>query len=38
MLKGISPIISPEFLGTLVRMSHGDEIILADAHFPSETT
>lgn len=37
MLKGISPIISPELLGTLARMGHGDEIILADAHFPGET-
>lgn len=37
MLKGISPIISPELLGTLSRMGHGDEIILADAHFPGES-
>lgn len=37
MLKGISPIISPELLATLVRMGHGDEIVLADAHFPGET-
>ncbi len=37
MLKGISPIISPKLLETLARMGHGDEIILADAHFPGET-
>lgn len=37
MLKGISPLISPELLGILARMGHGDEIILADAHFPGET-
>ena len=37
MLKGISPIISPDLLITLTRMDHGDEIILADAHFPGET-
>jgi L-fucose mutarotase len=37
MLKGISPIISPELLSTLARMGHGDEIVLADAHFPGET-
>ena len=37
MLKGISPLISPELLATLTRMGHGDEIILADAHFPGET-
>lgn len=37
MLKGISPLISPELLQTLYRMGHGDEIVLADAHFPGET-
>ena len=36
MLKGISPIISPKLLETLARMGHGDEIILADAHYPAE--
>ena len=37
MLKGISPLISPDLLYTLACMGHGDEIILADAHFPGET-
>jgi L-fucose mutarotase len=37
MLIGISPLLSPELLSTLYRMGHGDEIILADAHFPGET-
>ena len=37
MLKGISPLISPELLSVLYRMGHGDEIVLADAHFPGET-
>lgn len=37
MLKGISPLISPDLLATLARMGHGDEIILADAHFPGES-
>jgi len=37
MLKGISPLLSPELLSTLYRMGHGDEIVLADAHFPGET-
>lgn len=37
MLKGISPLISPELLDALYRMGHGDEIILADAHFPGES-
>lgn len=37
MLKGISALISPELLAVLARMGHGDEIILADAHFPGES-
>ena len=37
MLKGISPLISPELLAVLYRMGHGDEIVLADAHFPGDT-
>jgi L-fucose mutarotase len=37
MLIGISPVIGPELLSTLYRMGHGDEIVLADAHFPGET-
>lgn len=37
MLKGISPLISPDLLSTLARMGHGDEIIFADAHFPGES-
>lgn len=37
MLKGISPIISPALLEVMARMGHGDELILADAHFPGET-
>jgi L-fucose mutarotase len=37
MLKGISPLLSPELLSVLYRMGHGDEIVLADAHFPGET-
>jgi L-fucose mutarotase len=37
MLKGISPVLSPELLSVLCRMGHGDEIVLADAHFPGET-
>lgn len=37
MLIGISPVISPELLNALYRMGHGDEIVLADAHFPGES-
>jgi len=37
MLKGISPLVSPELLKTLAEMGHGDEIVLSDAHFPAHT-
>lgn len=37
MLKGISPLISPSLLKILAEMGHGDEIVIADANFPSET-
>ena len=36
MLKGISPLLSPELDGPFAH-GHGDEIVLADAHFPGET-
>ena len=37
MLKGILPVISPELLKIMAEMGHGDELILADAHFPGHT-
>lgn len=37
MLVGISPFVGPDLLAVLYRMGHGDEIVLADAHFPGET-
>ena len=37
MLKGISPVVSPDLLKTLAEMGHGDEIVIADAHFPGHT-
>ena len=37
MLKGISPLFSPELLAALYRMGHGDELVLADAHFPGDS-
>ena len=37
MLRGISPLLSPDLLALLSRMGHGDELVLADAHFPAET-
>ena len=35
MLKGISPLLDGELLRILDKMGHGDEIVLADAHFPA---
>ena len=37
MLIGISPLLSPELLSMLYCMGHGDEIVLADAHYPGYT-
>jgi L-fucose mutarotase len=37
VLKGLSPLLSPELLGVLYRMGHGDEIVLGDAHFPGHS-
>ncbi len=37
MLKGISPLLSPELIKVLAEMGHGDEIVLADAHFPGHS-
>lgn len=37
MLKGIPKILSPELLKVLMEMGHGDELVLADANFPSVT-
>ena len=37
MLKGISPVVSPDLLKTLAEMGHGDEIVFSDAHFPAHS-
>lgn len=37
MLKGISKFVGPELLFILHQMGHGDEIVLADAHFPGHS-
>ncbi len=36
MLKGISPLISPELLKVLCEMGHGDMICFADSNYPVE--
>jgi len=35
MLKGLSPILSPDLLWTLRAMGHGDEITIVDANYPA---
>ncbi len=37
MLKGLSPLISPDLMTTMMRMGHGDDLVLADANFPGES-
>ena len=37
MLKGISPILSPELLKILMEMGHGDTICIGDGNFPAAT-
>lgn len=37
MLKGVSARLSPELLKILYEMGHGDELLLADAHFPGHS-
>lgn len=36
-LKGIPAIISPDLLHALSSAGHGDEIVLADVHFPTSS-
>lgn len=36
MLKRIPPILSPELMDVLMRMGHGDELVIADGNYPSE--
>ena len=37
MLKGVSPLLSPDLLYVLAQMGHGDEIVFADALFPAHS-
>jgi L-fucose mutarotase len=37
MLKGVAPCVSPDLLKILAEMGHGDELVLADAHFPGHS-
>lgn len=35
MLKGVHPLLGPDLLYALQSMGHGDDIVIADANFPS---
>jgi L-fucose mutarotase len=37
MLKGIDPILNAEVLHALRAMGHGDDLIIADTNFPSDS-
>ena len=37
MLKGIDPLLNAEVLGVLRAMGHGDDLIIADTNFPSDS-
>jgi L-fucose mutarotase len=37
MLKGISPLLNAEVLRALRAMGHGDDLIIADTNFPSDS-
>ena len=37
MLKGIPARISPELMYALMKMGHGDELVLADGNFPADS-
>ena len=38
MLKGISPLLNADVLQALRAMGHGDDLIIADTNFPSDST
>jgi L-fucose mutarotase len=37
MLKGINPLLNSEVLAALRAMGHGDDLIVADTNFPSDS-
>ena len=37
MLKGISPMLSPDLLKVLCEMGHSDTIVIADGNFPAQS-
>lgn len=37
MLRGIDPLLSPDLLGLLDAMGHGDDLVIADRNFPAHS-
>ena len=37
MLKGINPLLNADVLHVLRAMGHGDDLIIADTNFPSDS-
>ncbi|MGB8816644.1 MAG: RbsD/FucU family protein [Rhizobiaceae bacterium] len=37
MLKGINPLLNSDVIGALRAMGHGDDLIIADTNFPSDS-
>ena len=38
MLKGVPTVISPELMHVMMKMGHGDELVLADGNFPADSS
>src|SRR5258708_5273471 len=36
MLKGLTPLLTPDVLYELCAMGHGDEVVIVDAHCPAD--
>jgi L-fucose mutarotase len=37
MLKGLDPLLTPELLRVMAEMGHGDELVLSDCNFPTDS-
>ncbi|QDU79724.1 L-fucose mutarotase [Polystyrenella longa] len=37
MLKGVPNLITPELMDVLMKMGHGDELVIADGNFPADS-
>ena len=37
MLKGLDPLLTPELLQVMAEMGHGDELVLSDCNFPTDS-